>query len=32
MPGFAADDIPAILRDVANQIERDKRGLANPSQ
>jgi hypothetical protein len=30
MPGFAAADVPDILRDVANQIERDKRGLENP--
>lgn len=30
MPGFAAADVPDILRDVANQIERDKRGMENP--
>jgi hypothetical protein len=31
MPGFAAADVPDILRDVANQIEREKRGMSSPN-
>ena len=30
MPAFAAEDVPAILRDVAGQIEREKKGMENP--
>ncbi len=31
MPDVAADYVPAILRDVANQIERERRGMSQHS-